>query len=137
MNKYVSICLLYLSAFSCSFSFAETHLESSNPEIKAEQSEKFYDLFPGTIKLKNDRLYLHVCRLVDEEFPLTFNHPQDRQTILDLLKEHKKFWVNLSTEVEQKDEKYHMNVEGIYEKHLNETCHLSELLDDYEKNQSK
>ena len=65
----------------------------AHAETKAVETntEKFYDLFAGTILEKDQQLYLHVCKSVDAEFKLSFNHIHDEQHIRTLIKTYPKF----------------------------------------------
>ena len=101
-------------------------------EILSQQtgSDTFYDLFAGTIIEKDHQLYLHVCKSVDAHFKLSFNHTKDEQHIRELMKKHPKFWLNLSANAEMVEGEYLMTVDAIGDEHLNQSCHLTDLLDE-------
>ena len=99
-------------------------------ENQSEQSDQILDFFFCTILEKNHILYLHVCRAIDVEFKLDFKQQKDQQHIRELMKNNKKFWLNLVAYAYEKNDQYYMNVDSIEAEHLNETCHLSELLDE-------
>mgnify|MGYP006139888331 FL=1 len=91
-------------------------------------SDTFYDLFAGTIIEKDHQLYLHACKSVDAHFKLSFNHTKDEQHIRELMKKHPKFWLNLSANAEMVEGEYVMTVDAIGDEHLNQSCHLTDLL---------
>ena len=93
-------------------------------------SDTFYDLFAGTIIEKDRQLYLHACKSVDAHFKLSFNHTKDEQHIRELMKKHPKFWLNLSANAEMLKGEYLMTVDAIGDEHLNQNCHLTDLLDE-------
>ena len=93
-------------------------------------SDTFYDLFAGTIIEKDHQLYLHACKSVDAHFKLSFNHTKDEQHIRELMKKHPKFWLNLSANAEMVEGEYVMTVDAIGDEHLNQSCHLTDLLDE-------
>ena len=93
-------------------------------------SDTFYDLFAGTIIEKDHQLYLHACKSVDAHFKLSFNHTKDEQHIRELIKKHTKFWLNLTANAEMVEGKYLMTVDAIGDEHLNQSCHLTDLLDE-------
>ena len=93
-------------------------------------SDTFYDLFAGTIIEKDHQLYLHVCKSVDAHFKLSFNHTKDEQHIRELMKKHPKFWLNLNANAEMVEGEYLMTVDAIGDEHLNQSCHLTDLLDE-------
>ena len=93
-------------------------------------SDTFYDLFAGTIIEKDHQLYLHACKSVDAHFKLSFNHTKDEQHIRELMKKHPKFWLNLSANPEMLEGEYLMTVDAIGDEHLNQSCHLTDLLDE-------
>ena len=93
-------------------------------------SDTFYDLFAGTIIEKDHQLYLHACKSVDAHFKLSFNHTKDEQHIRELMKKHTKFWLNLSANAEMVEGEYVMTVDAIGDEHLNQSCHLTDLLDE-------
>ena len=92
--------------------------------------DTFYDLFAGTIIEKDHQLYLHACKSVDAHFKLSFNHTKDEQHIRELMKKHPKFWLNLSANAEMLEGEYVMAVDAIGDEHLNQNCHLTDLLDE-------
>ena len=104
----------------------------SHAEALSQQtdSDTFYDLFAGTIIEKDRQLYLHACKSVDAHFKLSFNHTKDEQHIRELMKKHPKFWLNLSANTEMIKDQYVMTVDAIENEHLNQSCHLSDLLDE-------
>ena len=93
-------------------------------------SDTFYDLFAGTIIEKDHQLYLHACKSIDAHFKLSFNHTKDEQHIRELIKKHTKFWLNLSANAEMVEGEYVMTVDAIGDEHLNQSCHLTDLLDE-------
>ena len=93
-------------------------------------SDTFYDLFAGTIIEKDHQLYLHACKSVDAHFKLSFNHTKDEQHIREVMKKYPKFWLNLSANAEMIQDQYVMTVDAIENEHLNQSCHLSDLLDE-------
>ena len=93
-------------------------------------SDTFYDLFAGTIIEKDHQLYLHACKSVDAHFKLSFNHTKDEQHIRELIKKHTKFWLNLSANAEMLEGEYVMTVDAIGDEYLNQSCHLTDLLDE-------
>ena len=121
MKKILSFITLILSLSNI------THAETKTSEIN---TEKFYDLFAGTIIEKDQQLYLHACKSVDAEFKLSFNHTRDEQHIRTLIKTYPKFWLNLSANTEMIKDQYVMTVDAIENEHLNQSCHLSDLLDE-------
>ena len=121
MKKILSFITLILSLSNT------THAETKTSEIN---TEKFYDLFAGTIIEKDQQLYLHACKSVDAEFKLSFNHTRDEQHIRTLIKTYPKFWLNLSANAEMIQDQYVMTVDAIENEHLNQSCHLSDLLDE-------
>ena len=121
MKKILSFIALILSLSNI------THAETKTSEIN---TEKFYDLFAGTIIEKDQQLYLHACKSVDAEFKLSFNHTRDEQHIRTLIKTYPKFWLNLSANAEMIKDQYVMTVDAIENEHLNQSCHLSDLLDE-------
>ncbi|OTG61343.1 hypothetical protein B9T36_02825 [Acinetobacter sp. ANC 4204] len=121
MKKILSFITLILSLSNI------THAETKTSEIN---TEKFYDLFAGTIIEKDQQLYLHACKSVDAEFKLSFNHTRDEQHIRTLIKTYPKFWLNLSANAEMIQDQYVMTVDAIENEHLNQSCHLSDLLDE-------
>ena len=121
MKKILSFIALILSLSNI------THAETKTSEIN---TEKFYDLFAGTIIEKDQQLYLHACKSVDAEFKLSFNHTRDEQHIRTLIKTYPKFWLNLSANAEMIQDQYVMTVDAIENEHLNQSCHLSDLLDE-------
>lgn len=121
MKKILSFITLILSLSNT------THAETKTSEIN---TEKFYDLFAGTIIEKDQQLYLHACKSVDAEFKLSFNHTRDEQHIRTLIKTYPKFWLNLSANTEMIKDQYVMTVDAIENEHLNQSCHLSDLLDE-------
>ena len=104
----------------------------SHAEALSQQtdSDTFYDLFAGTIIEKDHQLYLHACKSVDAHFKLSFNHTKDEQHIRELMKKHPKFWLNLSANAEMLESEYLMTVDAIGDEHLNQSCHLTDLLDE-------
>ena len=104
----------------------------SHAEALSQQtdSDTFYDLFAGTIIEKDRQLYLHACKSVDAHFKLSFNHTKDEQHIRELMKKHPKFWLNLSANAEMLESEYLMTVDAIGDEHLNQSCHLTDLLDE-------
>ena len=104
----------------------------SHAETLSQQtdSDTFYDLFAGTIIEKDRQLYLHACKSVDAHFKLSFNHTKDEQHIRELMKKHPKFWLNLSANAEMLEGEYVMAVDAIGDEHLNQNCHLTDLLDE-------
>jgi hypothetical protein len=46
------------------------------------------------------------------------------------MKKHPKFWLNLSANAEMVDGEYVMTVDTIKDEHLNQSCHLTDLLDE-------
>ena len=104
----------------------------SHAEALSQQtdSDTFYDLFAGTIIEKDHQLYLHACKSVDAHFKLSFNHTKDEQHIRELMKKHPKFWLNLSANAEMVEGEYVMTVDTIQDEHLNQNCHLTDLLDE-------
>ncbi|WP_110974344.1 hypothetical protein [Acinetobacter sp. WCHAc060042] len=121
MKKILSFITLILSLSNI------THAETKTSEIN---TEKFYDLFAGTIIEKDQQLYLHACKSVDAEFKLSFNHTRDEQHIRTLIKTYPKFWLNLSANTEMIKDQYVMTVDAIENEHLNQSCHLSDFLDE-------
>ncbi|RGD93806.1 hypothetical protein [Acinetobacter sp. SWAC57] len=121
MKKILSFITLILSLSNT------THAETKTLETN---TEKFYDLFAGTIIEKDQQLYLHACKSVDAEFKLSFNHTRDEQHIRTLIKTYPKFWLNLSANAEMIQDQYVMTVDAIENEHLNQSCHLSDLLDE-------
>ncbi|WP_291373553.1 hypothetical protein [Acinetobacter sp. UBA6720] len=121
MKKILSFIALILSLSNI------THAETKTSETN---TEKFYDLFAGTIIEKDQQLYLHACKSVDAEFKLSFNHTRDEQHIRTLIKTYPKFWLNLSANAEMIKDQYVMTVDAIENEHLNQSCHLSDLLDE-------
>ncbi|WP_374663443.1 hypothetical protein [Acinetobacter sp.] len=67
---------------------------------------------------------------MDVEFKLTFNHASDEQRIRELMQKYHQFWLYLTAAAEMHKGEYLMTVDGIAEEYPNQTCHLSELLDD-------
>ena len=104
----------------------------SHAEVLSQQtdSDTFYDLFAGTIIEKDHQLYLHACKSIDAHFKLSFNHTKDEQHIRELMKKHSKFWLNLSANAEMLESEYLMTVDAIGDEHLNQSCHLTDLLDE-------
>ena len=121
MKKILSFITLILSLSN------NTHAGTKTSETN---TEKFYDLFAGTIIEKDQQLYLHACKSVDAEFKLSFNHTRDEQHIRTLIKTYPKFWLNLSANAEMIQDQYVMTVDAIENEHLNQSCHLSDLLDE-------
>ena len=121
MKKILSLTTLILSLSNL------THAETKAVETN---TEKFYDRFAGTIFEKDQQLYLHVCKSVDAEFKLSFNHIRDEQHIRTLIKTYPKFWLNLSANAEKIKDEYVMTVNAIEDEHLNQSCHLNDLLDE-------
>ena len=93
-------------------------------------SDTFYDLFAGTIIEKDHQLYLHACKSIDAHFKLSFNHTKDEQYIRELMRKYPKFWLNLSANAEMLESEYLMTVDAIGDEHLNQSCHLTDLLDE-------
>ncbi|MEG0030031.1 hypothetical protein [Acinetobacter sp.] len=104
-----------------------SHAKTSSQQA---DSDTFYDLFAGTIIEKDRQLYLHACKSVDAHFKLGFNHAKDEQHIRELMKKHPKFWLNLSANAEMVEGEYLMTVDAIGDEHLNQSCHLTDLLDE-------
>ena len=104
----------------------------SHAEALSQQmdSDTFYDLFAGTIIEKDHQLYLHACKSIDAHFKLSFNHTKDEQHIRELIKKHTKFWLNLSANAEMLEGEYVMTVDAIGDEYLNQSCHLTDLLDE-------
>ena len=104
----------------------------SHAEALSQQtdSDTFYDLFAGTIIEKDRQLYLHACKSVDAHFKLSFNHTKDEQHIREVMKKYPKFWLNLSANAEMLEGEYVMAVDAIGDEHLNQNCHLTDLLDE-------
>ena len=104
----------------------------SHAEALSQQtdSDTFYDLFAGTIIEKDHQLYLHACKSVDAHFKLSFNHTTDEQYIRELMRKYPKFWLNLSANAEMLESEYLMTVDAIGDEHLNQSCHLTDLLDE-------
>jgi len=46
------------------------------------------------------------------------------------MKKHPKFWLNLSANAEMVEGEYVMTVDAIGDEHLNQSCHLTDLLDE-------
>ena len=116
--------IIYLSVIALTAAL-NTHAETSSPYV---ETEKFYDLFAGTIINKDQQLYLHACKTVDAEFKLSFNHMKDEQHIRKLMQTHHQFWLNVRANAEIIKEENVMTVDAIEAEHLNQTCHLNELL---------
>ena len=121
MKKILNLTTLILSLSN--LAHAETKAVETN-------TEKFYDRFAGTILEKDQQLYLHVCKSVDAEFKLSFNHIRDEQHIRTLIKTYPKFWLNLRANAEKIKDEYVMTVNAIEDEHLNQSCHLNDLLDE-------
>ncbi len=104
----------------------------SHAEALSQQtdSDTFYDLFAGTIIEKDHQLYLHACKSIDAHFKLSFNHTKDEQYIRELMRKYPKFWLNLSANAEMLESEYLMTVDAIGDEHLNQSCHLTDLLDE-------
>jgi len=107
-----------------------SNVSHANPTSQQTDSGTFYDLFAGTIIEKDHQLYLHACKSVDAHFKLSFNHTKDEQHIRELMKKHPKFWLNLSANAEMVGSEYLMTVDAIGDEHLNQSCHLTDLLDE-------
>ncbi|MCH4245872.1 hypothetical protein RFI36_15100 [Acinetobacter gerneri] len=103
---------------------------SSTLYANDQQDDRFYDLFPGTVVQKDNQLYLHTCRAADALFLLKFNHAEDQAKVSKLVKKYKKFWLYVSAYADEKNGKYYMTVNKIVAQHLNETCQLTDLLDE-------
>ena len=104
----------------------------SHAEALSQQtdSDTFYDLFAGTIIEKDHQLYLHACKSIDAHFKLSFNHTKDERYIRELMRKYPKFWLNLSANAEMLESEYLMTVDAIGDEHLNQSCHLTDLLDE-------
>ena len=104
----------------------------SHAEALSQQtdSDTFYDLFAGTNIEKDHQLYLHACKSIDAHFKLSFNHTKDEQYIRELMRKYPKFWLNLSANAEMLESEYLMTVDAIGDEHLNQSCHLTDLLDE-------
>jgi len=107
-----------------------SNVSHANPTSQQTDSGTFYDLFAGTIIEKDRQLYLHTCKSVDAHFKLSFNHTKDEQHIRELMKKYPKFWLNLSANAEMVGSEYVMTVDAIGDEHLNQSCHLTDLLDE-------
>ena len=104
----------------------------SHAEALSQQtdSDTFYDLFAGTIIEKDHQLYLHACKSIDAHFKLSINHTKDEQYIRELMRKYPKFWLNLSANADMLESEYLMTVDAIGDEHLNQSCHLTDLLDE-------
>ena len=121
MKKNTLIIILSL-VFSYT-SHAETLSQQTN-------SDKFYDMFAGTIIEKDRQLYLHACKSVDTHFKLNFNHTKDELHTRELMKKHPKFWLNLIANAKIVEGEYVMTVDTIEDEYLNQSCHLTDLLNE-------
>ncbi|OTG65483.1 hypothetical protein [Acinetobacter silvestris] len=113
-----STCILLL----CSFTFANDSITTQNT------AETIYDIFPGTIIIKNKQLVLYRCTSSGYQYPLHFNHMKDEQRIRELIKLYPKFWLTLNANPFEEKGRYRLAVEAIADEHLGESCHLNDAL---------
>lgn len=56
---------------------------------------------------------------------------KDEQHIRKLMQTHHKFWLNVRANTKKIKDEYVMTVDAIEAEHLNQSCHLSDFLDQY------
>ncbi|CAB1215699.1 hypothetical protein [Acinetobacter bouvetii] len=131
MKNHALLNLLYASLLiltSSSPTYAKEPVAVAN-----RQSEIIYSLFSGTISEdKNQLLFTH-CSLSQDQYVLTFNHPEDEKRIRSLIQQDPDFWLNLRASASLVQDKRYLLVDGIAEVYPQKSCHLSKLLSDLNK----
>lgn len=92
-----------------------------------------FDLFSGSVYEKNHTLYLKRCDVTEYEYPLNFYRPQDEQRLHEILKTQKKFWIEVTAGVYEREDIYHLHIGAILEEHLATSCHSTDMFDELEK----
>ncbi|AXY56124.1 hypothetical protein CDG60_05785 [Acinetobacter chinensis] len=101
---------------------------SHRTESISNTNDEIFDLFTGTVSLKNSQILLHRCSLTADDYVLNFIDPAQKQKVKKLLSSGDKFWITVLGSFSEKNAEYHLKVSEVTDIKTGSSCHLKDLL---------